>query len=48
MPGFGARVIDANLQIWKTALQRDGAAFSSFFGIEFGLNSPVDLESETS
>ena len=48
MPGFAARVIDANLQVRKTALQRDGAAFGAFSGIEFGLNSPIDLESESS
>ena len=46
VPGFGARVIDANLQVRKTALQRDGAAFGTFSGIEFGLDSPIDLESE--
>jgi hypothetical protein len=48
VPEFGARVIDANLQVRKTALHRDGAAFGAFSGIEFGLNSPVDLESEPS
>lgn len=46
MPGFRAGVIDANLQVRKTALQRDGSAFGAFSGIELGLDSPVDLKSE--
>lgn len=46
VPGFRARVIDANLQVRKTALQRDGAAFGAFSGIEFGLDSPIDLKRE--
>jgi hypothetical protein len=48
VPGFGARVIDANPQVWETALQRDGAGFGAFSGIEFGFNSPIDLKSESS
>jgi hypothetical protein len=46
--GFAPRAIDANLQVRKTALQRDGAAFGAFSGIEFSPNSPIDLESEPS
>ena len=46
MPGVRARVIDANLQVRKTALQRDGAAFGPFSGVEFGLDPPIDLKSE--
>ena len=44
MPGIRLRVIDANLQGWKAALQLDGTAFGTFSGIEFGLDSPVDFK----
>jgi hypothetical protein len=46
MPGFRVRVVDANLQGRKAALQFDGAAFGAFSCAELGLDSPVDLKSK--
>ena len=44
VPGIRSRVIDANLQCWKAALQLDGAGFGTFSSIEFRLDSPVDFK----
>ena len=44
--GLRARVVDANLQVRKAALECDGPALGTFSGIEFGLDSPIDLDSE--
>jgi hypothetical protein len=47
VPGFRLRVIDTNLQGWKAALQLYGTTFGTFSGVEFGLDSPVDLKSKS-
>jgi hypothetical protein len=44
VPGIRLRVIDANLQGWKAALQFDGTGFGTFSGVEFGLDSSVDFK----
>jgi len=43
VPGIRLRVIDANLQGWKAALQFDGTGFGTLPGVEFGLDSPIDF-----
>lgn len=44
VPRIRLRVIDANLQGWKAALQFDGTGFGTFSGVEFGLDSSVDFK----
>ena len=47
VPGIRLRVIDANLQCWKAALQLDGSGFGTFPGVEFGFDLPVDFNGKS-
>jgi len=48
VPGLRLRVIDANLQGRKAALQLDGACFGAFSGVKFGLDSSIDFKGKPS
>jgi hypothetical protein len=47
MSGLGGDIVDAYLKRRKTALQLDRALLRTFLRAEFGLQAPIDFESET-